>query len=145
MDAETAAKATEAPVDATRKALGNSTFSGGYIELWDRGRQYVADVLFTFDHPVDADRFRQFELGYLSTSPAASTYTYPLIPNATGFALNGVSRAHPYLFCQGTWFTLGAEVFNIYHCDPDMPVDPSLVDAVSAAQYRRAAVTPSPG
>jgi hypothetical protein len=142
MDLATAANSAETPSEATRRALQDSTFSGGFYKLWDQGTQYVADVVFAFDHPVDANRFLQFEVDYLHRSPTASTYSDPTIPGATGFLLNGVTHTHPSVFCQGIWFAVNAEVFNLYHCDPLMPTGTTLVEVVARAQYLRLAQAP---
>ncbi|MFN2464227.1 MAG: hypothetical protein ABR573_10045 [Candidatus Dormibacteria bacterium] len=149
VDLETAANATEAPPDAARAELKNTTFRAGFERLWGQGKQYVGDLVLEFDHPVEARAFVDYEVAFLKRQPIASVYADRVIPGATDFILNGSTRTHPNVFCQGAWFALENRAFNLYHCDPDAPVGTSVLTATALAQYRHAlvvqdATSPSP-
>ena len=138
LDLETAANATEAPVDGTRNALKASTFGGGHVKIWTSGTQYIVALVLSFDHPVDSARFVDYEVNYLKGSISASVYPDQFLPGVTDFTLNGATRTRATVFCQGTWFTVEGNAFNSYLCDTERPVGGAMASNIANAQYRKA-------
>lgn len=138
MDLDTASNATESPPAGTRKTLEDAGFGGGYVRVWNSGNQYMGDQVLSFDHPVDAQRFADYEVTFLKAQVSAFVFPEPSIPGATGFLLNGTTRTRPNIFCEGIWFAVDVDAFNLYYCDPQHPVAAAPLEAAATAQYRAA-------
>ena len=141
MDLETAANATEAPVDSTRNALKDSTFAGGQVKVWTSGTEYIVVLVLAFDSAIDAARFVDYEVNFLKGLISASVYSDEVMAGVTDFTLNGATRNKPTVFCQGMWFTVETHAFNTYLCDTQRPVSAAVSGGVGVAQYRRALTT----
>src|SRR5258708_23936459 len=108
MAIDAAASSTSVDSGTTRNALSGSSFNGGYSRVWTSGDSFVAIVVFAFDHAVDAGRFEEQEVGWLSSVGTVYLAPESKIPGGHVYVLSGKTKARPRQgFCDGGWVCSG--------------------------------------
>lgn len=119
LDLAAAATATPATPALTRAELTNDGFAQGAERIWTAGAEYVTVIELDVADEGAAKHLVDFEIGQLTSTRAAVTYTPEQPKGAKAFSFYGTTRAGARtIFCQGVWFAIKASAYEVTDCDP---------------------------
>lgn len=138
LDLDAARTATIADPDTLGAALGRDGFSGGAENVWQQGQRFETDIVFEFRTAAQSAAVLDVEHSAMTRGLGVVATPADNIPDSWAYTMFGSTRqGGKSVFCQGVWFTVGADLYGITTCAPS-PGDEYAALSRAALQLRRA-------